>query len=116
MIFKEKSQKAHTFRPWFIANCNEANENVQIIAEMFENEILACTNMEIEFNDKNYAVQLRTYIMMDSKLIDIGTGLGRYLLLICKMRQLKLNSTNYYQNRWCILFMLQGFRAGGCDS
>ena len=32
--------------------------------------------MNIEFNEKNYAVHLRTFIMMDSKLIDMGTGLG----------------------------------------
>ena len=79
LIFKENSQKPQTFRPWFIANCTEAVENVNIIAAMYEKEILECTNMDILYNDKNYATQLEIFQMMDSKLIDLATGLGMYL-------------------------------------
>ena len=77
MIFKEKkSQKAKSFRPWFITNCTESLENVQQIAEMFENEILQCTEFDFDYNDKKYSATLQTFIMMDSKLIDLMTGLG----------------------------------------
>ena len=79
LIFKEKkSQKAKAFRPWFIANCNEAKENVEIIAAMFEKEILACTltDMDLDYNEKKYSIHLRFFPMVDSKLIDLGTGLG----------------------------------------
>ena len=76
LIFKEKKQSAETFRPWFISNCTEAVQNVEIIAEMFENELLECSEMDFEFNGKNYTTELQIYTMMDSKLIDLATGLG----------------------------------------
>ena len=43
---------------------------------MFENELLECNIMEIEFNGKNYTTELEIFTMMDSKLIDMATGLG----------------------------------------
>ena len=77
MIFKEKkSQKAKAFRPWFIANCGESKENVDTIAEMFEKEFLECTDMDLDFNEKTYSMHLDVFLMVDSKLIDLGTGLG----------------------------------------
>ena len=32
--------------------------------------------MDVLFNDKNYTTQLEIFQMMDSKLIDLATGLG----------------------------------------
>ena len=99
-IFKEKSQKAQTFRPWFIANCNEAIENVEVIAETFENEIVDSTDMEIEFNDSKFATHLRIYPMMDSKLIDLGTGLGGAYCSCCKASEEEgLTLSNILQGR-----------------
>ena len=43
---------------------------------MFEKEILESLEMDIEFNGKKIGTQLRVFLMMDSKLIDMGTGLG----------------------------------------
>ena len=76
LIFEENSQNPETCRPWFIANCAEVVGNVKDIAETFEKEILECTDMNMEYNDKSIAINLKTYIMMDSKLIDMATGLG----------------------------------------
>ena len=78
MIFKEKkSQKAKAFRVWFIANCTEAKENIDTIAQMFEKEILECSEMELDYNDKKYSIHIpKVYPMVDSKLIDLMTGLG----------------------------------------
>ena len=83
MIFKEKkSQKAKAFRPWFIANCGESKENVDIICEMFEKELLECTDMDLDFNEKKYSLHLDVFLMVDSKLINLATGLGMYILLM----------------------------------
>ena len=77
MIFYEKqSQRAKSFRPWFILNCGESKQNVDAIAEFFENEILGCSDMDLEFNNKIYSVHLRVFPMVDSKLINLATGLG----------------------------------------
>ena len=76
LIFKENSQKPESFRPWFIVNCGEKIDNVEIIGKMFEKEILESLEMDIEFNGKTFGTQLRVFLMMDSKLIDMGTGLG----------------------------------------
>ena len=76
LIYEDKSQSAESARPWFIANCTEKLENVKIIAETFEKEILECTDMNMEYDGKTVAVSLKTYVMMDSKLIDMATGLG----------------------------------------
>ena len=43
---------------------------------MYEKEIIECTNMDVLFNEKNYTTQLEIFQMMDSKLIDLATGLG----------------------------------------
>ena len=43
---------------------------------MFEKEILESLEMDFEFNGKTFGTQLRVFLMMDSKLIDMGTGLG----------------------------------------
>ena len=51
---------------------------------MFENEILECTDIDIDFDDKKYALHLRTYVMMDSKLINLATGLGGAYCSCCK--------------------------------
>ena len=76
LIFKENSQKPQTFRPWFITNCTESVQNIHEIAAIYEKEIIECTNMDVLFNDKNYTTQLEIFQMMDSKLIDLATGLG----------------------------------------
>ena len=57
---------------------------------MFENEILDCTNIDIDFDDKKYALHLRTYVMMDSKLINLATGLGMYLCT-CILKEMSNN-------------------------
>ena len=44
---------------------------------MFEQEIMDCENLEFEFNDEKYEMNFRFYPMMDSKLINLLTGLGR---------------------------------------
>ena len=80
LIFREnpkKRQKAETFRPWFITNCNESIDNVKIIAEIFEKEILECTNFDLDYDDQKIATHLQVLPMMDSKLINLATGLGR---------------------------------------
>ena len=78
LIFREKPHgKAETFRPWFIANCTEKIENVEVIAETFEREVLECTDFNLDYNDQTFAMHLESYTMMDSKLIDMATGLGR---------------------------------------
>ena len=76
LIFKENSQKPQTFRPWFISNCTESSDNIYLIGDMFEKEILEATDMEVLYNDKNYTTHLDFSTMMDSKLIDLATGLG----------------------------------------
>ena len=79
LIFEEKEgkkQSAVSFRPWFIANCTEHISNVEIIGQTFEKELLECSEMEFEFNDKKITLQLNIKIMLDSKVIDMGTGLG----------------------------------------
>ena len=83
---------------------------------MFENEILDCTNIDIDFDDKKYALHLRTYVMMDSKLINLATGLGMYLVhvsskqLIIIILLYDIHSTfllhNYVIYRWSILLVL----------
>ena len=47
-----------------------------MIAEMFEKEILESMEMDFEYNGQTISTQLRVFLMMDSKLIDLGTGLG----------------------------------------
>ena len=48
-----------------------------MIAETFEREVLECTDFNLDYNDQTYAMHLESYTMMDSKLIDMATGLGR---------------------------------------
>ena len=84
LIFEEKTQNPETFRPWFIANCTEAAENVEIIAATFEKEILECTDMNMEYDDKTFAIHLQIHPMMDSKVIDLATGLGGAYCNCCK--------------------------------
>ena len=50
---------------------------------MFENEIMECENMEFEFNNEKFEMNLRFYPMMDSKLIDLLTGLGGAYCSMC---------------------------------
>ena len=70
-------------RPWFIANCDEHISNIKIIGETFENELIDCTDMEFDFNDQKFDMHLRTFLMMDSKLIDLATGLGGAYCTCC---------------------------------
>ena len=76
IFYEKKSQKASAFRPWFILNCGESKQNVDAVVEFFEREILECTEMNLEYNNKNYSLHLRVFPMVDSKLIDLATGLG----------------------------------------
>ena len=50
---------------------------------MFENEIIDCENMEFEFNNEKFEMNLHFYPMMDSKLIDLLTGLGGAYCTMC---------------------------------
>ena len=52
------------------------------ICEMFEKELLECTDMDLDFNEKKYSLHLDVFLMVDSKLINLATGLGMYILLI----------------------------------
>ena len=114
LIFKEKEgkkQSAVSLRPFFIANCDEHVSNILIIGETFENEIMECTEneMDLEFNDQKFAIQLRMFPMMDSKLIDLGTGLGgafcscctaseEEALMLSNIRNGRKNTLKHYQS------------------
>ena len=51
------------------------------MGEHFENEILQCTDMDLEFNNQIFSLHLRFFPMMDSKLINMATGLGGICIL-----------------------------------
>ena len=50
---------------------------------MFENELMECENLEFEFNNQKIEMDLHFYPMMDSKLIDLLTGLGGAYCTCC---------------------------------
>ena len=78
LLFKEKSQGAHSLRPWFILNCNESRENVEKIAKFFEEEILEVIDnpFTIKWGDDSINTKVKAGLFMDSKLINLVTGLG----------------------------------------
>ena len=78
LLFEEKSQAASSLRPWFILNANESHANVKKIATMFEKEILEVLDIpfQVKYGDDDIQTYVKAGLFMDSKLINLVTGLG----------------------------------------
>ena len=100
-----------SFRPWFIANCDEHLSNVEIIGQTFENELLECTDMVFDFNNQEFNLHLDYYVMLDSKVIDLLTGLGGAYCNCCTASEEEgLTVSNIVQGRIkCILHSASKF-------